>query len=136
MEIVTEELEPSALASEFLYVLRWLDRHSVVELGVSFGVGCALSPERLWKPLPVQTCDLPEFVQQAIATGTFTFGKADLHLDAWDVAFTFCHESDLHFRSEDPTLIEDVRREWTERGYSGYQSATDSLNREWVPFGR
>jgi hypothetical protein len=133
MEIVTEELEPSQLEAEMPFILQWLQRCGVQELNVSFGVGCALPPERLWKPLPVQTRDLPEVVRGAIAAGAFAFGRADLYLHGQDFAFIFCHESDLHFRSDDASSVEDVRREWTARGYGGWES---TIAGDWVPFSR
>lgn len=150
MEIVTEELNASRLESELPRVIEWLDRNGVHQLYVKFGVGSVVPPERLWTPIPVTVEDLNAFVRQAISEGSFAFGKTDLHI--YDAAtfvktsdrtfrteypalqFTFCHESDMHFRSENHALVEDVKREWLARGYGGYESTTDDQPRSWVRF--
>jgi hypothetical protein len=58
-----------------------------------------------------------------INAGSLAFARTDLHIydkisdrtfrcDYPGLTFTFCHESDMHFRSEDPAMVEDVKREW------------------------
>ena len=51
------------------------------------------------------------------------FGESDLYITGTSVelSFTLCHESDIHFESQDETLIKRVTEVWTAAGVGFYE---------------
>jgi len=85
---------------------------------VSYGWGCRLEIDDLWQGRPVPTTGLRAFIRESIERGVFPLGDGDLFIEAPSKLFRFqiCHESDLHFRSEEPLLVDDVRSRWASAG--------------------
>ena len=118
MEVRTESLEKSRL-QERLQCLQ-LDPHHV---NVSYGWACNLDVDSLWQDQRIPTSELGSFVERAILNGIFELGESDLHINGTARAFSFtlCHESDLHFKSDDQAIVARVIDAWSEAGIRHYE---------------
>ena len=118
MEIRTVRLTPPALEKELMRIRTPCHALGEEELDVIYGLGCELEIDELYKNSRIPTADLEEFVERSVAARVFELGRADLLISGVrsPFCFTLCHESDLHFESEDSTQVELVSQAWLKAG--------------------
>jgi hypothetical protein len=118
MEVRTEPLEEGRLEGQLRLLYELCPQLDSLELDVSYGWACHLDIDRMWQDHRIPASELVTFIGQAISEGIVELGGSDLHINGVHAGFTFtlCHESDLHFRSDDPTLVARVTTAWREAG--------------------
>ncbi len=91
---------------------------------VTYGFGCNLSVEDLWRPEEVHLSELDAYIQHSDRVGIFRFGECDLHIEdaAERLEFVLCHESDIHFASVDEIPVRQVIALWRGEGLTIYVS--------------
>lgn len=59
------------------------------------------------------------FMTEGECRGYYRIGRDNLHVKAGTgrVEFLFCHESDIHFISEDTELVERLKAAWLAEGF-------------------
>jgi len=67
----------------------------------------------------METAALTDYLERAARDEVVRWGASDVFVEdlADKFQFLLCHESDLHFKSEDQRLIRAVTAEWQEKGY-------------------
>lgn len=78
---------------------------------VMHGWGSELPMEALWKPVRIAVGEVPPFVAEAVANREFLPGESDLivEVDNPPATFVFCHESDIHLKTEDAEWMRGFR---------------------------
>lgn len=91
---------------------------------VEFGWGSNLPIERLWQPSDLTAGSLEDFVQQSEREGIYQLGRGDLVISDVQTGMTFivCHESDLHFISDDEAMLDRVSTLWRAAGFEVWVS--------------
>ena len=91
----------------------------VEEILVAYGFGCECPDEQLYQDVSMPLDRLPPYIAEAEAAHFYRVGKDNLNVKgpAGRVEFMFRHESDIHFISEDATLIERLKAEWNVKGH-------------------
>ena len=86
---------------------------------VSYGFGCDCPDEQLYEEIPMPVDRLPEFVAESEAADYYRVGRDNLHLTTpgGGTEFLFCHESDVHFISDDAELVGRLKAEWSSWGW-------------------
>jgi hypothetical protein len=100
-------------------VVEYLRSHGIRDLLVAYGWGCDCPEEQLWQDLAMPLERLQSFIAESEASSYYRVGKNDLHVKdpsgQWE--FLFCHESDIHFTTEDEGLFAHIRAVWIANGY-------------------
>lgn len=114
MEIVTGKLGRDEIVSHLPRLGGWLKSHGFDHLTVEYGWGCALALDELWKPLAMSPENLEAFISESEAKGVYRLATCDLILRGPEDKFelTLCHESDLHFASQDEDLVLRIAGLW------------------------
>jgi hypothetical protein len=123
MEIVTGLLSREQLQGELRDIREFFRNHAITA-SYMYGWGCDIEIDRQWQVNPVAIEAIVETVEEGLASGIFSWGKADLFLYDGEERFSFllCHEGDVHFTSEDESLVALVRAAWEARGYQVYEA--------------
>jgi hypothetical protein len=135
-EVRTEPLSLDELrgsAPEMTESLRSTGHNSV---DVTYGFGCNLPVDELWRPARIDSMQLATFIERSVEEGVFEFGAGDLHIEdpQGTLEFRLCHESDIHFGSDDPKLVELVINLWKQNGRVLYVSPgprKSAAQKEW-----
>jgi hypothetical protein len=100
-------------------VANFLNAVGVRQLLIAFGFGCDCPDEQLYQDVPLALDHLQSFIAEAEAANFYRVGKDNLHVKdlAGRAEFLFCHESDIHFISENTELVERLKAEWLGEGY-------------------
>jgi hypothetical protein len=88
---------------------------------VAYGFGCDCPEEQLYQDVPMPLDRLLPFMAEGEARDYYRIGQDNLHVKdgtGW-VEFLFCHESDIHFISEDAELMERLKGIWLAAGFTG-----------------
>lgn len=102
-------------AAEILRALEafpaFLLARGIEECSVMHGWGSDLPIDALWKPMKIPIPDIAGFVSQAIERRDFLAGDSDFYLELTVpcAEFLFCHESDIHLKTEDQELMRAFR---------------------------
>ena len=98
---------------------------NVQNVFVVYGWGCDCPDAELYedKRMPLSAFD--SFVADAQSADYYRVGHDNLHFQEENgrSEFLFCHESDVHFTSEDASLVNAVQRGWRQRGFSRVATA-------------
>jgi hypothetical protein len=123
MGIVTDPLSREQLQEELHNLVEFFRNHAETA-SYLHGWGCNIDIHRQWQLNPVAIGAIRETVEEALASGIFSWGKADLFFYDGDERFYFllCHEGDVHFVSDDESLAALVRAAWEEHGYEVYEA--------------
>ena len=116
-EVRTESLAGSQLQDGVLEIVGLLRSWALDRVDLSYGWGCNLPMDKLWRPQQIDAAQLGAFVEQSVAEGTFRFGQCDLHIEDLrrTLKFTICHESDIHFESAARELVDEIVSRWLVR---------------------
>lgn len=103
---------------------------------VMYGFDCKLPTDQLWQVQEVETSGLDGHIERSIRDGIFLPGLSDIHIEDLETSFGFklCHESDLHFESTQPWMVEQVVACWRAQGFALFMNAGPSANpgtKEW-----
>jgi hypothetical protein len=104
-----------------------LRKVGVEEVSVAFGFGCDCPDELLFvdQPLPLER--LLPFIAESEASDYYRVGSDNFHINdvtnRWQILL--CHESDVHFTTNDESLIQRVEAAWLARGYRGLLEKVD-----------
>ncbi|HKW96567.1 MAG TPA: hypothetical protein VJN43_02490 [Bryobacteraceae bacterium] len=87
--------------------------------------------DELWQPIAISPAQLQTFITRSETQGIFSLGASDLIIqDAkGDIIFTLCHESDIHFVSDNSSFVDQVLKLWQGQGLTVYVS-------DYTPVGR
>jgi hypothetical protein len=87
---------------------------------VAYGWGCDCPDPELYQDRLVPLSRFREFVTAAEAANYYRVSKDNLHFKdtRGSSQFLFCHESDIHFTTDDLPLLEEVVRRWRSLGFN------------------
>ncbi len=99
---------------------------------VAYGFGCDCPDEQLYQDVPMTLDRLLPFIAESESADFYRVGKDNLHVktSTGQAEFLFCHESDIHFITEDSALLERLRDAWLGEGYQGMHM---KRGEEWEP---
>jgi hypothetical protein len=123
MEVLTQIITNEALQTELEFVLGFFKSQSKTNTCAMLGVGCNIPGDKMFEEIMMSKNQLRKFVEDKIAQYVFHLGDDDLILydKLLDAEFTFCHEHDLHFKSNDHALVESMLARWSTMGYNHYE---------------
>ncbi len=118
MELRTKTLDLPVLAKQLDSIVELCARFSPETVVVLYGWACNLDTPDLWQKMPTPTAALRTFIRASMERGVYDLGESDLYIQDTDESFRFllCHESDIHFRSLDQTLVDIVEAAWQDAG--------------------
>jgi hypothetical protein len=130
VEITTGTLGEDQLEFELTWAHEFFRSQHVGDLKVMYGWACNLDIDEQYKWIPLSVNELPSFIRDSVHKGIYRIGRSDLWIvDAGSrFEFLFCHESDVHFKSESAEVLVQVREIWRTRGYSGYERQSDKAD--------
>ena len=133
MQITSGVLTSDQMWEELAHLQSLLTASGYSEVEVLWGWACELPIDELWKRETISVEHLIEHAKQGADSGIFKMGSSDLFVDAPDGSFKyqFCHDSDLHFRTNRESLLTALRGRWIERNFPGYDRVGD---KSWAPF--
>jgi hypothetical protein len=94
---------------------------NVSEMLVAYGFGCDCPDEELYRDVAIPLHRLLPFMSEGEAMDYYRIGRDNLHVKdgTGRLEFLFCHESDIHFISEDAELVERLKAIWLVEGFRG-----------------
>jgi hypothetical protein len=100
------------------------------EVLVAYGFGCDCPDEQLYQDVPAPR--LLPFMAEGERLDYYRIGKDNLHVKdgTGRCEFLLCHESDIHFISEDAELVERLKGIWLAAGFTGMYL---KRAKEWEP---
>jgi hypothetical protein len=100
-------------------VVQFLRSFGVSEVLVAYGFGCDCSDDQLYEDVAMALDRLVPFMVEAENLHLYRIGKDNLHVKAGAgrFEFLFCHESDIHFITEDAELVERLKGLWFSDGF-------------------
>ena len=125
MEVRTEILSRAALEQHVGVVQQLCVEFAAATVDVTYGWACNLAIDDLYQDHRMSTSELLPFIARSVTDNIFRLGDSDMYIkDAGGVfEFTICHESDIHFESNDPSLVSRVTTLWSEHGLRSYEVA-------------
>jgi len=126
MQCVTGPLTSTQLVEEVSEIVRLLQSNGIDRVVVEYGWGCKpLAAGQLWQDIEIEVPELVAFIEQAIRTGVFSPGEADLMVQDRSHSFEclLCRESDIHLVTEDEAILAQATRRWMEMGFGGFKLA-------------
>jgi hypothetical protein len=111
MEIASNIVGRDEYQRRVVQIVNFLQEVGVDQLLVSYGFGCDCPDDLLYEPTSIPTNQLLEFIQQGTALDYYRLGKDNLHIcdENQMLAILLCHESDIHFITENLDSIEKIR---------------------------
>ena len=121
MELTSGRLSRDVYLGAISEVVEFLRAAGVEYVLVAYGFFCDCPDEQLYQDVSMPLDRLLSYIAEAEAADFYEVGKANLHVTdpAGRVEIMLCHESDIHFISEDATLVERLKAEWIAKGYPG-----------------
>src|SRR3984893_11420782 len=113
-------------------IARLLEVWGQINLVAMYGaVGNNLPIDELWRPIAVTPTQIQTFINRSETQGVFRLGASDLIIQnpEADIKFTFSHESDIHFVSDNESFVDQVLKLWLGQGLTVYIS-------DYTPVGR
>ncbi len=119
MELTSGILSRDDYLRAIVDIVEFLRAAGFRDVLVSYGFGCDCPDEELYVPVAMPIDHLPNFVAESEAVDFYRVGKDNLYVEApgGGPGILFCHESDIHFVSEDAELVGRLRAEWSALGY-------------------
>jgi hypothetical protein len=134
LEIVTGHLSVPQLRQCVPEVGRFFEAAGFSKVSVVYGWGCNLPPDRQWEATEIAPGELEQFADRSEQAGIVQLGKSDLIIQDPDktAILKLCHESDMHFVSADPAVLDQVIAWWRGKGFSLSQSLYSMVGpRDW-----
>lgn len=132
VELTSGILTSRQVQAELAATPEILRRHGLEQVVAFFGYGTTGNTDEMWESHELHVSKLLEFAQQGVERGLFVPGKTDLYVEAPDesTVLQFCHDSDIHLKSANEALIEEMSLRWKDLGFSGFRK----VGKKWVPF--
>lgn len=128
MELITEDLTPLRWAQEIDHLIAFLQVAGKQKLTVSYGWGCGLDMDDLYREVPLPLSHLREWIKQSTASGIFTLGESILHIYSQDreISIDLGDEGEVHVTTKNKELAQEVGSGWTVRSIPYYKAAPHS----------
>lgn len=123
------------IRAELPQMIMWLRAWGQTDLDVMFGVGYR-DHDKAWASSFLRLDELDEFPRRNEVEHLFGYGDTDLFISFGPEKknyFLLCHESDIHFRSEQADLLRIVKHHWIGKGWRGAERSGDQGS-EWIKF--
>ena len=119
MELTSGILSRSDYLRAVEATVEFLRSAGVTEVLVAYGFGCDCPDEQLYQDVPMPLDALLTFMAEGEARDYYRMGRDNLHVkdNTGRVKFLFCHESDIHFISEDRVVVERLKAAWLAEGF-------------------
>lgn len=126
MEIITKIFEDNHIKEMVTEVLNFLKENRVKKTIIMYGWEC--KTDNQYADIEILFDDLEKTISRSQKDGVFKLGVADLYISDIEKTFEFllCHESDIHFKSDNEELVEKVRQKWSDKGYVPYNANVPS----------
>ncbi|MSR56530.1 MAG: hypothetical protein EXS05_02515 [Planctomycetaceae bacterium] len=120
MELTTGLLSRDEYLRAIVRVIEFVRLNGVSNVLVAYGFDCDCPQEQLYEDVAMPLDRLQPFIAESEAAGVYRLGQNNLHVKdtTGRIEFLFCHESDIHFVSEDRELIERLKAAWMAEGFS------------------
>jgi hypothetical protein len=130
MELTSGRLSRDDYLQAIAGVIEFMAAEGVREVLVAYGFGCDCPDEQLYRDQPMPLGRLEAFIAEAEGFDSYRAGKDNLHVKdgTGRIEFLFCHESDIHFISEDRELVERLKAKWLAAGFC---QVFEHLGTEW-----
>lgn len=134
MELTSGLLSRDDYERAVLGVVEFIRSVGVRDVLVAYGFGCDCPDDELYRDLPMPLDRLLPFLAEAEVANYYRLGRDNLHVKdgTGRIKFLFCHESDIHFISEDSKLVERLKAVWLAAGVC---KLFPHLGTEWQPAG-
>lgn len=134
MEIATGILARDEYLRTIAQAVEFLRDVGVETVAVAYGWGCDCPDEQLYENREISLSGLLGFIREAEAADFYRVGKDNLHVkdSRGRAEFLFCHESDIHFLTEDAKLLEQLKSLWIA---SGFEEIHEKQGEGWRPVG-
>ena len=121
MELTTGVLSRVDYVRAVERAIELLRATGVSDVVVAYGFGCSCPAEQLYQDMRMPLDRLLPFMAEGEALDWYHIGQDNLHVkDATGrIEFLFCHESDIHFISEDAELVDRLKGTWLATGFTG-----------------
>jgi hypothetical protein len=121
VELTTGTLSRADYLRAVERVVELLRSAGVAEVLVAYGFGCDCPDEQLYQDVPMPLDRLLPFMAEGERLDYYRIGKDNLHVKdgTGRIEFLLCHESDIHFISEEAELVERVKGLWLAAGFTG-----------------
>src|SRR5262249_24318621 len=119
MELTSGILSRDEYLHAVKQVAEFLRTAGVREVLVAYGFGSDCPDEPLYQDVPMALDRLHPFLAKAETADYYRLAKDNLHVNdgTGRIEFLFCHESDIHFISQDRGLIERLKELWLAEGF-------------------
>ncbi|MDY3560314.1 hypothetical protein R5W23_001546 [Gemmata sp. JC673] len=121
MELATGVLSRTDYIRAAERVVEFIRSLGAAEVLVAYGFGCDCPDEQLYQNVPMSLGGLLPFMSEGERLDYYRIGKDNLHVKdgIGRTEFLFCHESDIHFISEDAELVGRLKDLWLAAGFTG-----------------
>lgn len=119
MELTTGFLSREEYLQAIDGIIDFMAAAGVRTIFVAYGFGCDCPEEEMYQDTMISLNRLLPFIDQAEALDYYRVGQDNLHVkdESGRIEFLLCHESDIHFISEDKDLMNWMKARWIEAGY-------------------
>ncbi len=120
MELFSGEIPPDQYIGAIDRTVQFLGEIGAEEILVAYGWGRVSPDELLYEDIRMPLSKLMSFIAES--EDRYRPGRDNLHLSDPDGRFQIllCHESDIHFVSDDPLLVERLKQKWDAEGRETY----------------
>jgi hypothetical protein len=119
MEIASGLLSRDDYLRAIAQAVEFLRSNGIPEVLVAYGWSCECPEDRLYQDIAMPLDRLQSFITESEAVNYYQVGQNDLHVSDAGARcrFLFCHESDIHFITEDESLFQNLAAIWVANGY-------------------
>ena len=123
MEIASNIIGNDEYLHALVQIVKFLEEIGTDRLLVSYGFGCDCPDEQLYERTSIRTNQLLEFIQESTALDYYRLGKDNLHIcdENQRIEILLCHESDIHFTTENLDLVEKIKILYSRNGWSAHE---------------
>ena len=118
MELSSGQLTRDEYLRAVRQIVDFLRKAGVDQLAVAYGFGCDCPEEQEFEDIEMPLERLLGFIEESEAVD-YRLGQDNLHVKdpRGRVELLFCHESDIHFISDEAELMERLRVAWAAEGF-------------------
>jgi hypothetical protein len=120
MEIVTRLLSVEEYRAGMAEAIKFYASSGIDEILVAYGWSCDCPKEELYIDKRMPIGELDGFIARAEANGYYHVSRDNLHVkdQTGKSEFLFCHEADIHFKTEDEELSQRLNAVWIAKGFA------------------
>ena len=123
MEITTRYLSPDEHRKGITAAVRFYTEKHVERVLIAYGWGCNCPDEELYQDKTIPLSEFEAFMSAAESANYYRVSKDNLHFkdESGLSEFLFCHEADIHFKTDGLSLQGEVRALWHKLGFERIQ---------------